>query len=121
MKLSELIINDIKPLNTSSKTSHLQLLFNQLTFSHIPVKDNNGTYLGCFSETDAHCFDNDKPLNEYNYALEDFFVRNNTIWLDVLEAFAINSTNIMPVLSEQNEYLGTTALTLSIFINRLRG
>ena len=106
MKLSELIINDIKPLNTSSKTSHLQLLFNQLTFSHIPVKDNNGTYLGCFSETDAHCFDNDKPLNEYKYALEDFFVRNNTIWLDVLEAFAINSTNIMPVLSEQNEYLG---------------
>ena len=106
MKLSELIINDIKPLNISSKTSHLQLLFNQLTFSHIPVKDDNETYLGCFSETDAHCFDNDKPLNEYKYALEDFFVRDNTIWLDVLEAFAINSTNIMPVLSEQNKYLG---------------
>lgn len=106
MKLSELIINDIKPLNISSKTSHLQLLFNQLTFSHIPIKDDNETYLGCFSETDAHCFDNDKPLNEYKYALEGFFVRDNTIWLDVLEAFAINSTNIIPVLNEQNKYLG---------------
>ena len=106
MKLSGLIINDIKPLNIKSKTSDLQLLFNQLTFSHIPVKDDTNAYLGCFSEADAHCFDSEKPLKEYAYALEDFYVRINTLWLDVLEAFAVNSTNIMPVLSEQNTYLG---------------
>ncbi|MCF7559222.1 acetoin utilization protein acuB [Sabulilitoribacter multivorans] len=106
MKLSELIINDIKPLNSKSKVSDLQLLFNQLTFSHIPVKDDNKAYLGCFSETDAHCFDAEKSLNEYKYALEDFFVRDNTLWLDVLEAFAVNSTNVMPVLNERNKYLG---------------
>ena len=106
MKLSELIINDIKPLNSKSKISDLQLLFNQLTFSHIPVQDDNKAYLGCFSETDAHCFDAEKSLNEYKYALEDFFVRDNTLWLDVLEAFAVNSTNVMPVLNERNKYLG---------------
>lgn len=106
MKLSELIINDIKPLDTKSKISDLQHLFNQLTFSHIPVKNDQGDYLGCFSETDAHCFDSDKPLSEYLYSLEDFFVRNKTVWLDILEAFAVNSTNIMPVLNEENRYLG---------------
>ncbi len=106
MKLSELIINDIKPLSANSKVGDLQMLFNQLTFSHIPVKNDYGAYLGCFSEADAHCFDSDKPLNEYLYALEDFHVRKNTLWLDVLEDFAVNSTNIMPVLDEQNEYLG---------------
>lgn len=106
MKLSELIINDIKPLDTKSKISDLQHLFNQLTFSHIPVKNEQGDYLGCFSETDAHCFDSDKPLSEYLYSLEDFFVRNKTVWLDILEAFAVNSTNIMPVLNEENRYLG---------------
>ncbi|WP_405292055.1 acetoin utilization protein acuB [Algibacter sp. Ld11] len=106
MKLSEYIINDIKPLKNTSKISEVQLLFNQLTFSHIPVSDDIGTYLGSFSETDAHCFDSGKPLSEYQYAFEDFFVRNDTVWLDVLEAFAKNSTNIMPVLSEQNKYLG---------------
>ncbi|MGB5420403.1 acetoin utilization protein acuB [Algibacter sp.] len=106
MKLSQLIINDIKPLNNSSKTSDLQQMFNQLTFSHIPFKNKSGAYLGCFSEADAHCFDSGKPISEYLYALEDFFVRNNTLWLDVLEAFAVNSANIMPVLNEQNEYLG---------------
>jgi predicted transcriptional regulator len=106
MKLSELIINDIKPLNINSKIKDLQLMFNQLTYSHIPVKDENDTYLGCFSEADAYCFDTEKLLSDYKYALEDFYVRENTVWLDILETFAVNSTNIMPVLNVQNQYLG---------------
>jgi Mg/Co/Ni transporter MgtE len=106
MKLSEFILNDVKPLNSKSKINELQLLFNQLTFSHIPVKDDNNNYLGCFSETDAHCCDKNKPLSEYMYSIEDFFVRDTTILLDVIEAFAVNSANIMPVLNHQNQYLG---------------
>ena len=106
MKLSEFIINDIKPLNNDSEIRDLQLLFNQLTYSHIPVKDENNAYLGSFSETDAHCFESDKLVNEYIYAIEDFFVRDTTIWLDVLEAFAKNASNIMPVLDAKNVYLG---------------
>ena len=106
MKLSEYIINDIKPLSNTSTISDLQLLFNQLTFSHIPIQDENDTFLGSFSETDAHCFESDKPLSEYQYAIEDFFVRDTTLWLDVLEAFARNSANIMPVLNHKNVYLG---------------
>jgi len=82
------------------------LMFNQLTYSHIPVINNDGVYLGCFNETDAHCFESDKLLSDFSYAIEDFFVRNKTLWLDVLEAFARNSTNIMPVLDEKNNYLG---------------
>lgn len=106
MKLTDYIINDIKPLNSNSKISDLQQLFNQLTYSHIPIQDNNNVFLGSFSETDAHCFESNKTVNDYKYAIEDFFVRDSTIWLDVLEAFATNSTNIMPVLNEQNTYLG---------------
>ncbi len=106
MKLSEYIINDIKPLNSHNKISELQLLFNQLTYSHIPIKDENGVFLGTFFETDAHCFESDKPINDYLYSIEDFFVRDNTLWLDVLEAFAQNSANIMPVLDGKNNYLG---------------
>ncbi|MCL6295415.1 CBS domain-containing protein [Jejuia spongiicola] len=106
MRLSEYIINDIKPLNGDSKISDLQLLFNQLTYSHIPVKDKNNSYLGSFSETDAHCFDGEKLISEYLYSIEDFYVRDTTIWLDVLEAFAKNSSNIMPVLDARNVYLG---------------
>lgn len=106
MKLSEYIINDIKPLNNTSNVSDLQMLFNQLTYSHIPIKDENGAFLGTFFETDAHCFESNKPISEYVYSIEKFFVRSNTLWLDVLEAFAQNSANIMPVLDEKNNYLG---------------
>lgn len=106
MKLSEFIINDIKPLNKKSKIADLHQLFNQLTYSHIPVQDDEGVFLGSFFETDAHCFDSDKLLSDYLYALEDFFVRDTTMWLDVLEAFAVNSANIMPVLNADNKYLG---------------
>ena len=106
MKLSEYIINDIKPLNINNKISDLQLLFNQLTYSHIPVENDDHIYLGCFSATDAQCFEGHKPLNEYSHAIEDFFVRKNTLWLDVLEAFARNASNIMPVLNDKNVYLG---------------
>jgi hypothetical protein len=106
MNLSAYIINDIKPINNNGKIRDLQILFNQLTYSHIPIESDDKIYLGCISETDAHCFDSNKPLIEYKYAIEGFFVRNTTNWLDVLEAFAQNSTNIMPVLNEKNHYLG---------------
>ncbi len=106
MKLLEYIINDVKPLENNSKISDLQSLFNQLTYSHIPLQNHEGVFLGSFSETDAHSFESEKPLSEYLYALEAFFVRDNTLWLDVLEAFAVNSTNIMPVLDAENKYLG---------------
>ncbi|GGG33707.1 acetoin utilization protein acuB [Bizionia arctica] len=106
MNISEYIINDIKPLQNDDKISDLQLLFNQLTYSHIPIKNKEGVYLGCMSETDAHCFSSNKPISDYSHAIEGFFVRQQTIWLDVLEAFAQNSTNIMPVLNENNIYLG---------------
>ncbi len=106
MNLSKYIINDIKPLNSNSKIKDLQLLFNQLTYSHIPIQDDNKIYLGSFSETDAYCFEGEKSLMEYKYAFEDFYVRNTTQWLDVLEVFAKNATNIMPVLNEKNVYLG---------------
>lgn len=105
MQLQDFVINDIKPLRITDKISDLQMLFNQLTYSHIPIK-NNTVYLGCISETDAHCFDGEKLISDCSYTIEGFFVRDTTNWLDVLEAFAQNDSNIMPVLDKNNTYLG---------------
>ncbi|WP_053989886.1 CBS domain-containing protein [Mangrovimonas sp. TPBH4] len=105
MPLEQYIINDIKPLSLNDKISDLKLLFNELTYSHIPIEDNT-VYLGCISETDAHCFEGSKLISEVKYAIEGFFVRSHTNWLDVLEVFAQNDCNIMPVLNENNTYLG---------------
>jgi len=105
MLLREYIINDIKPLETSDLIDDVQQLFNQLTYSHIPIKREN-IYIGSMSENDAHCFESDKSIQDHVYVLEGFFVRNTDIWLDVLEAFAQNDANIMPILDEKNNYLG---------------
>lgn len=105
MPLRDYIINDVKPLNVNDYIKDAQLLFNQLTYSHIPLKKDE-IYMGCISETDAHCFESDKLISEYLYTIEGFYARNNSPWLDVLESFAQNDTNIMPVLDDKNNYLG---------------
>lgn len=105
MQLQDFVINDVKPLNIEDKISDAQLLFNQLTYSHIPVL-NNGVYVGCISENDAYCFEKVKAISDCVYAIEGFFVRPSTNWLDILEAFAQNDANIMPVLDQDNKYLG---------------
>jgi len=104
MNLSQYIINDVKPIHTTHTFAVAQRIFTQLTYSHLPVfKDQK--YIGCISENDTHCIDGDKTIQEYLYTIELFFVTPNTKWLDVLEAFAKNSTNIMPVL-EKDKYIG---------------
>jgi hypothetical protein len=99
------IINDIKPVAITAQLKEVQTAFNQLTYSHLPIfKD--GVYIGCISETDAHCFESDKTVSDFQYALEAFHVRKQTNWLDILEAFALNACNIMPVLADDGTYLG---------------
>jgi hypothetical protein len=105
MELHNFVINDIKPLSITDEISDLQLLFNQLTYSHIPIQ-NDRVYIGCISENDAHCFESAKLIQECDYAIEGFFVRPTTNWLDVLEAFAQNDSNIMPILDHNNKYIG---------------
>jgi len=105
MWLQQYIINDIKPVNINAKIGDLKLLFNGLTYSHIPI-ENDGIYLGCISGNDANCFESEMVIKDCSYAIEGFYVRNSTNWLDILETFAKNSSNIMPVLNEHNTYLG---------------
>ena len=105
MPLNQFIINDIRPFEVKTTVAELQEVFNQLTYSHVPIQ-KEGVYMGCLSETDVYCFEANQKVNDVLYAVEGFFVRKHTIWLDVLDRFAGNDANIMPVLDEKNNYLG---------------
>ncbi|MFC6859825.1 CBS domain-containing protein [Zunongwangia atlantica] len=109
MNMEEYILNDVAIRHFSDKIGDLQNDFNQLTYSHLPV-ENNGIYMGCISENDIRCFDAEKSIEDYQYALEGFFVRDTDYWLDILESFAQNNSNILPVLDSENEYLGYVEL-----------
>jgi Mg/Co/Ni transporter MgtE len=118
VNIQQYIINDIKPFNVSASVLEVQNIFNQLTYSHIPVQ-KDGIFIGSISENDAHCFEGTKQIENYLYSLEPFFVRENTNWLDILEAFALHNSNIMPVLGSDNKYLGYYELrdVMSLFNN----
>lgn len=105
MVLQEYIINDIDPIDINEPVVRVQDIFSQFPFSHIPVIENE-IYVGCVSETDAHAYSRSQSLDQVRYDFELFFVRENDHWLDVLEAFARYTTNVMPVLDEKNMYIG---------------
>jgi len=105
MDINEYIINDVKPLQITDAITVSQNIFSQMTYSHLPVMENDA-YIGCVSENDAHCFESDCTLKDVKYALDSFYVKTDTHWLDVLEAFAQHDCNVMPVLDEKNKYLG---------------
>jgi hypothetical protein len=106
MLLSNYIIKDIEIQSVNQPIKNLKKLFNELTYTHVPV-EKDGVFIGSISENDLRCFDNEKTLEDYQYALERFFVRDTENWLEVLKNFSVNNANLMPVLEEKsNKYLG---------------
>jgi len=104
-EINEYITNDYKAIDSQETITDVQDFFIDVPFSHFPVV-NEGIYLGSIATDDVETFDTDKKVSDYRYALEGFFARKNMIWLDVLEVFAKNHTNVVPVLDEANAYLG---------------
>jgi CBS domain containing-hemolysin-like protein len=104
-EIKDYITNDFKAINSIEKIADVQDFFIDVPFSHFPVL-NEGVFIGNIAADDVETFDADKKVNEYRYTLETFFARDNMIWLDVLEVFAKNHTNIVPVLNEENAYTG---------------
>ena len=99
------ITNDYKALDSQETIFDAQDRLGEISFSHFPVVEE-GVYIGCIIKDDLETFDGDKKVADYRFTLEPFFARTTMIWLDVLEVFAKNHTNLVPVLDENNQYKG---------------
>ena len=104
-EITEYITNDFKAIDSQDTIADVQDFFNDLHFSHFPVIED-GIYIGSIAEDDIVTFESEKKIADFRFTLEGFFARTNTIWLDVLEIFAKNHTNLVPVLDENNKYIG---------------
>ena len=109
-QLSEYINNDFKPFSNTDTVAEIQDFFAEDSYSHFPILDND-IYIGSISAVDVETFEPQKPIAEYRYTLESFFVRTTMNWLDVLEVFARNNANIVPILDETNKYIGYYDIT----------
>lgn len=104
-EITDYITNEYKAIDSQETISSVQDFFDELNFSHFPVVDE-GIYIGSIASDDSETFDSFKKVFDYRYSLEGFFAREKMIWLDVLEVFAKSKSNLVPVLNENNTYLG---------------
>ena len=104
-EITNYITNDFRAIDSQETIASVQDFFAELNFSHFPVVEE-GIFIGSIASDDVETFDTDKKVIDYKYTLERFFARKSMIWLDVLEIFAKNHTDVIPVLDENNTYIG---------------
>jgi len=104
-EITDHINNDYKALPMQEPISAVQDFFATVGFSHFPVVEER-VYMGSINADDAESYDFSKNISDYRFNLEGFYARTTMVWLDVLEIFAQNQTNILPVLTPENRYVG---------------
>ena len=104
-EITNYITNDFRPIDSQETIASVQDFFADVNFSHFPVLEN-GIFIGSIASDDIETFETDKKAIDYKYTLERFFARKSMLWLDVLEVFAKNHTNTVPVIDENNTYIG---------------
>jgi predicted transcriptional regulator len=105
MEITNYITTDFKPIDSQDTIGTVKDFFGDLNYSHFPVTEE-GVYIGSISSEDVETLEDNKKVLDYKYTLETFFTRTTSIWLEVLEVFAKNHTNLIPVLDENNIYVG---------------
>ena len=111
MQTNDYIIKDIKALSASDKVSKAKKLFTELTYTHLPIVDK-GFLLGLIAEADIQTIeDDDKLIKEFSFVFHLFFADKKTNWFELLKVFALNDSNIIPVLDKNQKYLGYYELT----------
>ena len=110
LEITNYISNDYKAIESTSTIEMVKDFFSETYFSHFPIIEE-GVYIGCLPIFDLETFEMNKTVKHYRYTLEGFYVRTNMIWLDVLEVFARNHSNVVPVLDDTNKYVGYYEIT----------
>ena len=118
MNIQQHIISNLPVFDVSTTCGEIMEFFKENTYSHIAIMEKD-RFLGVFSENDMDVVSADSKMNEYRYDLETFFVRMETSWLDVLEVFARNEANLVPILDESERVVGYYDLTdiVAVFID----
>lgn len=118
MQLQSYIINNIPTFEIEDDIKNIIQFFKKSIHSHVAITDH-GRFLGMLGENDLDSFEKGNKIETYRYNIESFFVNEETSWLDALEIFARNESNIVPLLNEDEQIRGYYSLTdvVSVFID----
>ncbi|MEJ1222625.1 CBS domain-containing protein [Sediminicola sp. 1XM1-17] len=118
MEIQSRIIRNLPVFKIGDSLKEVIKFFKNTTYSHVAVTDED-KFMGLLSENDLETFEGSKKIEDYRYNLESFFVNTETSWLDVLEAFARNEANLVPVMDKDQNLIGyyNLADVVSVFID----
>ncbi len=106
MNITDYILNEIKPIPLNSSVKTAKKLFDNFQITHFTVVENS-VILGSFAHEDIQTIENNSDeLVAHTHLLNSFFADEKATVLELLKIFADNDTNIIPVLSEKDEYIG---------------
>lgn len=118
MDIQSQLISSVPVFKVRDKVDDAIAFFKGTTYTHVALIEKR-VFAGLLAENDLEIFEKGKQIKTYRDTIESFYVRDDTGWLDVLEAFARNESNIMPVLDKANRVIGYYDLSqiIRIFID----
>jgi CBS domain-containing protein len=106
MLFLDFIINDIKPLALGDTVAKAKDLIASNTLSHVPVVDGE-KLIAMLSEADIQTLDdNYATIADLTYLFDSFQINVADNWFDAIKTFGENDANIIPVLSQEQKYMG---------------
>ena len=109
MEIQHKIIDTLPVFETTEPLAKAIDFFEDTTHSHLAITED-GKYVGCLSENDLASMQPEEPIDSFRFDFEGIYVRPEISWLDLLEKFARNDANLIPVVNAQNEILGYYSL-----------
>jgi predicted transcriptional regulator len=105
-----LITDEILPLKTSDTGKEALGWMDEYKVAHLPIV-NNTTFLGLISEQDIYSLNNvDEVLGNHELSLKQPFVNEHQHLYDVLKQIHENGLTLIPVLDDQQNYLGSITI-----------
>ncbi|NJB82105.1 CBS domain-containing protein [Wenyingzhuangia aestuarii] len=106
MELTDYISTDKITVSNQKTIQQILELFNDISYSHIPVTHQK-KLLGNVAKEDLMCIDDkSQKLAELEYLYEFFFAKLSDSLLELFSNFAVNNTSILPIVDDDNNYAG---------------
>ncbi len=105
MQILTHIINTLPVFGLQDSLEDIIQFFKFTTYSHVAISKDK-LFMGVLSENDLETFEPGQRVEDFRYQMETFSATEDTSWLDVLELFARNEANLIPVLSKEKRVLG---------------
>ena len=92
-------------ITLTTSIEEVQLLFEAHSLSALPVCEGN-TFIGVLRKEVVEGAVKEASVADYQYAFEHYFIPLSATWDAVIEAFASYHTDMLPVINENQQFIG---------------